>query len=124
MRDVLTTEGSDTAVWIAARIVELYHTARRNLFPREADTAAAGPLVGFAGGDDQLFADFKQHVGASHWTPLEAFGLAFPTLPAAADELTVISWILPHPAQVKANNRVEMRLPAKSWALGAGEATR
>ena len=119
MRDVRATEGSDTAVWIAARIVELYHTARRDLFPKEADTAAAGPLVGFAGGDDPLFTDFKKHVGASHWTPLEAFGLAFPTLPApAAAELTVISWILPHPEQVKADNRRETRLPAEGWALG------
>jgi epoxyqueuosine reductase QueG len=118
MRDVRTTEGSDTAAWIAARIVELCHAARRELFPGEADTAAAGPLVGFAKGDDPLFTDFKQHVGASHWTPLEAFGLAFPTLPAAAAELTVISWILPHPAQVKADNRRERRLPAESWALG------
>ena len=118
MRDVRATGGSDTAAPIAARIVELYHTARRDLFPGEADTAAVGPLVGFAAGDDPLFTDFKQHVGASHWTPLEAFALAFPRLPAAAAELTVISWILPHPEQVKADNRRETRLPAESWALG------
>ena len=45
MRDAQATEGSDTAAWIAARIVELYHAARRDLFPGEADTADAGPLV-------------------------------------------------------------------------------
>ena len=124
MRDVRTTESSDTAAWMAARIVELDHTARRDLFPGEADTAAAGPLVGFAKGDDPLFTDFKRHVGASHWTPLEAFGLAFPTLPAAAAELTVISSMLPHPEQVKADNRSEKSLPAESWAQGKARGER
>ena len=36
------------------------------------------PLVGFAGGADPLFTDYKTHVGPFHWTPAEAFALAFP----------------------------------------------
>ena len=36
------------------------------------------PLVGFAAGDDPLFAACKDHVGPFHWTPAEVFALAFP----------------------------------------------
>jgi len=74
-------------------------------------------------GDDPLFEELKRHVGTSHWTPGEAFALAFPELAVVASELTVISWILPHTEQTKRDNRRQTSLPAERWARAkfAGE---
>ena len=73
------------------------------------------PLVGFAAGDDPLFAAYKEHVGPFHWTPEEVFSLAFTEAPAAADALTVISWVLPQTRATRAANRREERFPAERW---------
>ena len=55
-------------------------------------------------------------VGPFHWTPLEAFGLAFPEATVAAEDLAVITWILPQTENTKKDNRREDRLPAERWA--------
>ena len=74
------------------------------------------PLLGFAAGDDPLFMAYKEHVGPFHWTPVEVFALAFPEAPAAAEALTVISWVLPQTRATRAANRREERFPAERWA--------
>ena len=81
-----------------------------------AEPAWDEPLVGFAGGDDAIFQQYKQAVGPFHWTPLEAFALAFPDAPAAAHDLTVVAWVLPQTEATKADNRQEQVYPAERWA--------
>ena len=78
--------------------------------------AWAAPLFGFSKGDDPLYLKFKEVVGPYHWTPLEIFRLTFPDEPATAEELTVISWILPQTEETKAANRLETRFPSEKWA--------
>jgi epoxyqueuosine reductase len=73
------------------------------------------PLVGFSRGEDPLYELYKDKVGPFHWTPLEIFQQTFPGTPAKADELTVISWILPQTEQVKADLRKETKNPAERW---------
>jgi epoxyqueuosine reductase QueG len=80
------------------------------------EKAWADPLVGFSRGDDPLYQDFKEHVGAFHWTPLEIFTKTFPDLKVAAKELTVISYILPQSERTKADNRKETAYPSERWA--------
>jgi epoxyqueuosine reductase QueG len=80
------------------------------------EPAFADPLVGFARGDDPLFADFKDHVGPFHWTPFEAFELVYPGSGAVPGELSVVSWVLPQTSATKADNRQERRYPAERWA--------
>jgi epoxyqueuosine reductase QueG len=63
-----------------------------------------------------LFEDYKQHVGPFHWTPLEIFTLTFPELTVSAQELTVISWILPQTSDTKSDNRAQSKWPAERWA--------
>jgi len=89
----------------------------------QAEPAFGTPLVGFAAGDDPLFEELKQHVGPSHWTPEEAFALAFRKLAAGSAGLSVISWILPHTRETKRDNRRQTSLPAERWvrAKFAGE---
>jgi epoxyqueuosine reductase len=115
MRTDLPTESTDRAAWIAGKIAGFCNSSRNGLGMPEDEPAFGAPLVGFAAGDDPLFGELKRHVGASHWTPSEAFALAF-TAPAPAAELTVISWILPHTEQTKRDNGRETSFPAKRWA--------
>ncbi len=72
-------------------------------------------LVGFSSGADPLYNDYKELIGPFHWTPLEILSLTFPELATKADQLTVISWILPHREPTKADNRKESFYPSRRW---------
>jgi epoxyqueuosine reductase len=82
----------------------------------EPERAWDVPLVGFAAGTDALWEQYKTAVGPFHWTPAEAFALAFPDMPITAAELTVVSWILPQTATTKREQQAETRFPAERWA--------
>jgi epoxyqueuosine reductase len=84
------------------------------------DKAWDEPLVGFSGGDDPLYDEFKRHIGDFYFTPLEIFALTFPGTQVSAGELAVISWALPHIEQSKRDNRKETRLPSERWARARG----
>lgn len=73
------------------------------------------PLVGFSRGDDPIYQLYKDHVGPFHWTPLEIFRLTFPDIPAKPEELSVISWVLPHTEAVKADLRKQTKDPSEKW---------
>lgn len=73
-------------------------------------------LLGFAAGTDPIFQDYKLHVGDFHWTPEEIFNQVHPDQQAEAEELTVISYILPQTESTKADNRKETRRPSERWA--------
>ncbi|MCM2265484.1 MAG: 4Fe-4S ferredoxin [Desulfuromonadales bacterium] len=76
----------------------------------------AEPHVAIAAGDDPFFARIKEMIGAFHWTPEEAFALAFPAAPATASELRVISYVLPQTLATLTDQRQETTLPAERWA--------
>ena len=80
------------------------------------DRAFDSPLVGFSSGDDQLYLDYKEHVGPFHWTPKEVFALAFPNLKVEAEEISVISWVLPQTEATRKENRRQDIFPSESWA--------
>jgi len=85
--------------------------------PGSAERAWDAPLVGFARGDDPLFASYKTHVDPQHWTPLEAFRLGFPGTDATDADIAVLAWILPQTALVRQDHRKEKELPSRRWAL-------
>jgi epoxyqueuosine reductase len=72
-------------------------------------------LVGFSSGADPLFEAYKDLVGVFHWTPVEIFSLTFPEVAVTPDDLTVISWVLPHRTPTKADNRKETFYPSRRW---------
>ena len=84
--------------------------------PSGPEPAFGDPLIGFAAGDDEIWQTFKSVVGEFHWTPAEAFGLAYPGERPRADELSVISWILPQMEATRRDNRKESVYPAERWA--------
>ena len=123
MRAAAPFDSAGRAAWIVETILTFCGSVGNDLGMPTGEPAFATPLVGFAAGDDPLFAELKRHVGPSHWTPAEAFALAFPKRAAATAELSVISWILPHTLQTRRDNRRQTRLPAERWvrAKFAGE---
>jgi len=73
-------------------------------------------LVGFASGADQIWQQYKEYVGAFHWTPWEVFNQHHPDKQARAEELTVISWVLPQREMVRKTNRRAKKYPSEEWA--------
>ena len=107
----------DRAAWITALIRNWVSTAPENTLGKTArEPAWDDPLVGFARGDDPYWESFKEHVGPFHWTPAEAFALAFPGGAPAGRNLAVISWILPQTRATKIDSRRERTYPPERWA--------
>lgn len=73
-------------------------------------------LIGFASGTDQIWQQYKEYVGAFHWTPWEVFNQHRPEENVSADQLTVISWILPQRELVRKSNRLAKKYPSEEWA--------
>ena len=72
------------------------------------------PLLGSAPGADPIFETFKDKVDPQHWTPVEAFAAG--GFEAKAEELSVVSWILPHNSLTKKDNAQQNDMPSERWA--------
>jgi epoxyqueuosine reductase len=105
--------------WIETIIRDFIDRSPENTLGNKAgDKAFETPLVGFSRGDDPLYEAYKDHVGPFYLTPWEVFAINQFDPSVKPGELTVISWILPHNAKTKADNRKENRVPAERWARG------
>lgn len=74
------------------------------------------PHIAIAAGDDPLFTHIKEQIGPFHWTPEEAYALAFPHDATTAAQLRVISYVLPQTEATRNDQRLEKEFPAKRWA--------
>jgi len=81
-----------------------------------AEKAWETPVLACASGADPLFADLKADIGEFYWTPAEAFALGFPGAPVAAEQLSVVSWILPQTQATRDSQRRQKQVPAERWA--------
>jgi len=81
----------------------------------ENEKAWDEPLVGFSRGDDDIYQFFKEDIGSFYWTPLEIFKMTYPEISAKPDELSIISWILPHTESIKADLRKQTKTPSEKW---------
>ena len=89
---------------------------QNNMQNKTEDAAWEDVLVGFASGADSIWQQYKEYVGAFHWTPWEVFNQHCPQESAGAEELTVISWVLPQRELVRKANRRTKKYPAEEWA--------
>lgn len=106
-------------LWIEKIIKDFVKNPEINsLKNKENDNAWDEPIVGFSRGDDPLYEDYKKYVGDFHLTPEEIFKKTWPELNVKGDELTVISWILPHTEKTKSEQRKEVYKVTESWARG------
>ena len=103
--------------WIKDLIRDFIATSPLNTMKNRTDDRAWDDvLVGFASGTDQIWQQYKEYVGAFHWTPWEVFNQHCPQERANADELAVISWVLPQRELVRKANRRAKKYPAEEWA--------
>jgi len=72
--------------------------------------------VGFSNGGDSLYQFYKDDIGQFYLTPSEAFARIFPKVTVKSNQLTVISWILPHTEATKSEHRRQTRFPTERWA--------
>lgn len=105
------------ANWIESYIKQYVATRPENSLQNgTGEPAWDEPLVGFARGDDPLWAECKRHIGDFFWLPEEAFNLAFPETPARAGELSVVAWILPQTAATRKENAAQKTFASERWA--------
>lgn len=105
--------------WIKSIIKDYINASPDNtLMNKENEKAFDTPLVGFSNGSDTIFEDFKDHVGPFYMTPWEVFSITFRGISVKLEDLTVISWVLPHIKATKEDNRKEDFYPAERWARG------
>ena len=103
--------------WIGNLIQDFIATSSDNNMQNEAqDPAWDSALVGFASGTDIIWQQYKEYVGAFHWTPWEVFNQHRPSENVSAEQLTVISWVLPQRKAVRKTNRQKKKYPSIDWA--------
>jgi epoxyqueuosine reductase len=106
-----------SADWIKALVRDFILTSPHNTMnTTTAEPAWDDALVGFASGGDQMWQQYKEYVGPFHWTPWEVFNQHCPGESAGAEELSVISWVLPQREAVRKANRRAKRYPSEEWA--------
>jgi len=109
--------GAEAAMWLAETIREFCLTSLENSMHNGKDEWALDePLVGFSNGNDPLYEFLKNDIGTPFMMPVEIFERSFPGRKVRAEELTVISWILPKTRLTKNDNRKETTLPSERWA--------
>jgi hypothetical protein len=103
--------------WIENLIRNFIATSPQNTMKSKTEEPAWDDvLIGFASGADSIWQQYKEYIGAFHWTPWEVFSQHCPEESAGAEELTVISWVLPQRALVRKANRKAKKYPAEEWA--------
>ena len=110
---------SDNANQVESIIIDFINNSPENRIQTLSDPpekAWNDPLVGFSNGADAIWDDYKAHVGPFHLTPMDIFNNAYPSVNVSAEELTVISWILPQTEATKRDNRKETDWPSERWA--------
>ena len=106
-----------TGDWISGLIRDFIATSSHNTMENETGEAAwDSVLVGFVAGADPIWQQYKEYVGAFHWTPWEVFNQHCPEASASAEELTVVSWVLPQRELVRKANRRAKKYSAEEWA--------
>jgi epoxyqueuosine reductase QueG len=106
--------------WLVSTIQNFMETSPVNLMGNVfgEEKIWGTPLVRFAAGADEIFLKYNvpDVCGEEHWLPAEAFAKFYPDDPAAAEELTVISWMLPQTEATKQSLRRETVNPSERWA--------
>ncbi len=106
-----------TGAWITELIRDFAETSEENtLNAPNGEKAFDAPLVGFSSGADPLYDEYVSHIGDFYLTPLAVFEKCFSEGPAvAADELTVISWILPSTQPTRQDHAARKKHPSERW---------
>ncbi|MBW2690407.1 MAG: 4Fe-4S ferredoxin [Deltaproteobacteria bacterium] len=106
-----------SAAWVEQLIHNYWATSPQNILKEGSDEKAWDePLVGFARASHPLFRQLAEDLSPFYWTPEQAFQLAFPESSEMAEELCVISWVLPQTTATRLDQGQVKDLPAERWA--------
>ncbi len=106
-----------SAAWVVQLIESFWEQSPENILVDGSDEKAwERPLVGFVPATHPLFARYAVDLAPFYWTPQQAFTLAFADNPVDAEQLSIISWVLPQTAATRADQAQCDRLPAERWA--------
>jgi hypothetical protein len=81
----------------------------------EVEPAFAFPILGVAAGDDPIWESYKTIIGSYHFTPREAWCLAYPELMATPSELMVLSWVLPQTQATRQEQSRQKDMTGERW---------
>ena len=109
------TFAQDPKEFIEEAIVQFTKTNPANRLQEGRGKYWDRPLVGFAAGNNPLFAEYKKIIGKFHFTPQEIFAKAYGKRGKPKD-LSVICWILPASRVVRQSNRKETKAPSRLWS--------
>jgi epoxyqueuosine reductase len=117
MEDVMKENLSISNKWIVDMIQQfIIESPLNSLHDTSGEPAWDSALVGIASGADQIWQQFKEYIGAFHWIPWEIFNQHRSCENVSAEQLMVISWILPQRKMVRMANRRTSKYPAEEWA--------
>ena len=102
--------------WIGKIVRDFCVSPANSLKNGTGEPAWEKPLVAYARGDDPLFERLKADIGSFYWTPVEAFGLAYPGLECSPSALSVICYVLPQTEATRLDQRAAIEVPAERWA--------
>jgi len=100
-----TKDRFSLSAWVEESIKGFVKSPENSLHGKDGEPAWDAPLVGFSRGDDPLWETIKASIDPFYWKPLDVFVRTFPDFRIAADQLTVIAWVLPQTRATKADNR-------------------
>jgi len=103
--------------WIKTQILEYVQTQQYTLGNEEVEPLWDTPIVGFSSGADSLYQFYKEDIGDFYLTPNEIMTHHTNSPSIKAENVTVISWVLPHTEENKAGMRDQTHFPTRRWVL-------
>ena len=107
--------------WISQSILSFVETSSENTLGRFNEKAWEKPLVGFSRGDDELYAYYKKDIGSFYLSPKEFLEGTYPGKKFLPEEISVISWVLPHTEKTKEEQREQKLFPTERAALSRSD---
>lgn len=108
---------SKLRTFLEEQIVQFVAESPKNsLGMKSGEPAFDRPLVGFSTGADPLYKVFRDHIGSFYFTPLAMFRSVFPDADPMAEDLTIISWIIPSTRRTRDEQAGQSKHPSERWA--------
>ena len=108
--------GIVNAEWFRRTLDEWIGSPENTLKNPENDPAWAAPLIGFSSGADPLYEFYRRDIGGFYRLPTDFMEQAYPGEKFSAENLTVVSWVLPHTDLTKEAHRAAKEWPSERWA--------
>lgn len=111
----MTKSNDDMKLYLQRSIKEFVATSPHNSLGMESNEPAFdAPLIGFSNGADPLYLEFRSHIGPFYFTPPDMFAAVISD-EIQADELTVISWIIPSTKKTREEQAMQTKQPSERW---------